>query len=582
MISAVESVAEFKIKVDSVELPRSVELVGVYINKAVNKLAHARLVFKDGDVASSDFPLSKSNVFIPGKAVEVFAGSADQQTPVFSGIIIKQAISIRGNKSPQLIVECRHKAVNATIIKRSNCLHDVTDAKVITAALKASGLTDREMDIEPTSVVHPEMVQFDCTDWDYVISCAEAAGKIVLTNAEKVVVKTPALTATPTETLTFGATAGATIIELDAEMDSRTQFESVVGRTWSASSQELIEETGVEPTLATLGDLDSATLADANKQKSYLVQHGGALTPAEIKQIADASLLKSRLARIRGRLKCDGNATINPGDMIALRGLGGRFNGKAFVSAVRQDFTLAEGWKTQLQVGHTPDWFINEPAVQSTKAAGMLPGSNGLLTGIVTDNEDPQGEFRVRVRIPVIHGSDDGIWARIALADAGNSRGMFFRPEINDEVVLGFLADDPRQPVILGMLHSTALPSPIAPANDNHQKGYTSREQLKLVFDDDKKEIILEPPNGNTITLSDDTRSMQMKDQHGNKITMNDQGIVIEALQNIELKAGAQLVIAAPNLSMSADGSCELKGSGSATIESGGALTIKGAVVNIN
>ncbi len=582
MISAAESVSEFTIKVDGVVLPRNVELIGVYVNKALNKIAHARLVFKDGDVAASDFPLSKSNLCIPGKTVEISAGTPDQQAPLFSGIIIKQAISIRGSRTPQLIVECRHKAINATIIKRSNCLHAVTDSEVISAALKTSGISESEMEIEATTIIHPEMVQYDCTDWDYVVSCAEAAGKVVLTNSAKIIVKAPALQGTPAQTLTFGATAGATIIELDAEMDSRTQYKSVLARSWSPSNQALVEEEGSEPMTGVFGDLSAATLAEIGKQQAYVIQHGGSISAQEIKQMADASLLKSRLSRIRGRLKCDGTALINPGDIISLKGLGARFNGNAFVSAVRQDFTHSEGWKTQVQVGHTPEWFINEPSVQSIKAGGMIPGSSGMLTGIVTDNADPEGEFRVRVRVPLINENDDGIWARVALADAGNTRGMFFRPEVNDEVVLGFLADDPRQPVILGMLHSAAIPSPLEPSNDNHQKGYTSREQLRLLFDDDKKEIVLETPGGNKITLSDDARGIKMQDQHGNKITMDDQGIVVEAMQKLELKAGTQLVIAAPNLSMSAEGSCELKGSGAATIESGGALTIKGAVVNIN
>ena len=79
----------------------------------------------------------------------------------------------------------------------------------------------------------------------------------------------------------------------------------------------------------------------------------------------------------------------------------------------------------------------------------------------MTSNEDPDGEHRVRVKLPLVNNADDGVWARVASLDAGNDRGFFFRPEIGDEVVVGFFDDDPRRPVMLGMLHSSAKAAPL-------------------------------------------------------------------------------------------------------------------------
>lgn len=577
IIPAVESVAEFKIKIEGEDLPRTVELVGVHISKAVNRISLAKFVVKDGDASEGDFVLSNGILFTPGNKIEILAGTPDEQQTVFTGIIIKQSISIRGNRVSQLIIECKHIAVKATIVRRSNCLHEVTDDTAITTALKASGLSSNELDIEATTVVHPEMVQYNCTDWDYAVSCGEAAGLITLTNEDKIVIKTPDLSATASLSLLFGAT----VIELDAEMDSRTQYKTVKSKTWDMASQALAEATSSEPTVSEFGNIEGSSLADVTAQTEFTIHHGGALTSEEIDTWANAILLKSRLAKIRGRVKFEGIATINPGDMLELHGLGERFSGNAFVSGVRHDYTSTEGWKTQAQFGHTPDWFINKPDLIGPKAGGLLPGTYGLHTGIVTDNEDPEGEYRVRVKIPFIHADDDGIWARVALADAGNERGMFFRPEIKDEVVVGFLFEDPRHPVILGMLHSSALPSPLDPSNDNHQKGYSSREKLILMFDDEKKSIAIETPAGNKITLSDDAKSIVLEDQNGNKMSMDDKGIIIEAAKKLELKAGADLVIGGQKLAISAGSSVELKGS-STKLESSGVMTIKGSMVKIN
>jgi phage protein D len=321
-----------------------------------------------------------------------------------------------------LIIECKHKAIKAAITRRSNCWHDETDDTVIQEALKASGLAASDMDIESSTVSHPEMVQYNCTDWDFAVSRAEVAGKIVLTNDDKVVIKAPELSATASLSLLYGAT----IIELDAEMNSQLEYKAVKTKTWDIAAQSFTEQNAAEPGVPDLGNMDGATLADANGQEEFILQHAGALATDEIKMWADAQLLKSRLAKIRGRAKFEGIATINPGDMLELNGLGDRFTGTAFVSGVRQDYNLSEGWKTQAQFGHTADWFYKEPDVIAPKAGGLLPGAIGLHTGIVSDNDDKQGEYRVKVKIPFISESDDGVWARIAQADAGNGRGLFF------------------------------------------------------------------------------------------------------------------------------------------------------------
>ena len=98
-----------------------------------------------------------------------------------------------------------------------------------------------------------------------------------------------------------------------------------------------------------------------------------------------------------------------------------------------------------------------------------------MQIGIVVSNEDPDGEHRVRVRMPLVSADEDGTWARVAVLDAGDERGFFFRPEVGDEVVLGFLSDDPRQAVILGMLHSSAKAAPLQGSDDNHEKVFQSR-----------------------------------------------------------------------------------------------------------
>ncbi|WP_423147183.1 type VI secretion system tip protein VgrG [Rubrolithibacter danxiaensis] len=579
LIPAVQTVAEFSVKVNGTEIPRTVPKLSVNVMKMVNKIASATLVIMDGDIASGEFPLSNGDLFTPGNEIEIEAGDTDQKASIFKGIIIKQALKVRNNSSPELIVECRHKAVKTTIGRNNACFHEATDADVIEEILKSRGFSSDEIAIEPTPFTHKELVQYNCTDWDFIVSRAEACGKLVLCNDDKISIRQATVTGNPALSLLLGAT----IIELDAEMDSRTQYLSVKSQTWDMANQSVSESIATAPAgIEEHGSLAVTDLAAVAGPDEFILQHPGAIPSEESKAWADAQLLKSRLSKIRGRAKFQGISAIDSGDVIELNGLGGHFSGKAFVSGVRHDFTASQGWKTQVQFGSSPGWFTEENEVDTPKAGGLLPGIRGLQTGIVTDNEDPGGEMRVRIKLPFINPEDDGIWARIALTDAGKERGLFFRPEINDEVLVGFLHDDPRQPVILGMLNSSALPSPLSPSNANHQKGYTSREKLALLFDDERKSISLETPGGNKFTISDYAKGISLEDQNGNKIQMDDKGISIQAVQKLELKAGTQLVIGGTQLSVSADASLELKGGGSTKVKSDGALQIQGSVVQIN
>ena len=141
------------------------------------------------------------------------------------------------------------------------------------------------------------------------------------------------------------------------------------------------------------------------------------------------------------------------------------------------------------------------------------------------------------MRLPLVSSSEDGVWARLATLDAGDQRGTYFRPEIDDEVVVGFLDCDPRFPVVLGQCHSSAKPAPETASDDNNIKGYVSRSKLKLTFDDDKKVVTLETPGGNKLTLDEDAKKVSLADQNGSSITLDDEGITLTSAKDIILKA---------------------------------------------
>jgi Rhs element Vgr protein len=485
-----------------------------------------------------------------------------------SGKASRSATTRRRNS----VIECRHKAVRLTVGRKGAYFFDQKDSDIISTLLDNASV---DADVEATTV---QQVQYYCTDWDFLLTRAESNGRLVLTNADKVEVKKPVFSGAAACTLQFGAT----ILEMDAEIDARLQYSAVKSISWDPAQQSVLEKDAADPGVSGPGNLQTTDLAAAIALDHLELQHA-AVTEEEAQAWADSEWLRSQMSRVSGRIKCEGIGIVSPGNLVTLAGVGDRYNGNVFVTGVRHDFDLVQGWKTHIQFGSIEGRLADDNGVSAPKASALLPGVNGLQIGVVVSNEDPDGEHRVRVRMPLVSEDEDGTWARVASLDAGDNRGFFFRPEIGDEVVLGFLNDDPRQAVILGMLHSSAKAAPLEGSEDNHEKVYQSRSKMRLYFNDDKRVMQFETPAGNKITLSEKDKAIKMEDQNGNKIEMTPDGIKIESSKALQLKAGAEVKMES-GTSFSAKGGTQLKleGTSSAEISSTATTKVKGSLVELN
>lgn len=566
---------ELTVKIDGEAVPRSNHLLAMTVTKTVNRISSARLAWLDGAAQTGDFPLSNATTFVPGKEIELLAGAGDDSVSLFKGVIVRHSLKLRERGASQLIVECRHKAHKLAVGRKSAMYFDKPDSDILSALIAAAGVSG---EVEDTTVTHKQQVQYACSDWDFLVARAEANGKLVFTNDDKIAVKAPDFGGDPVCTLQFGAT----LLELDAEIDARGQYAAVKSRTWDPAQQSVVEKDAADPGADGPGNLPSGDLAAVAGLASLDLDHA-ALTEEEAQVWADAAWLKSKMSRVSGRAKCEGIGGIDPGAVVTLGGVGDRFNGDVLVTGVRHDFDLAHGWKTHVQFGGVDAWAAEARDGSAPAAGALLPSVRGLTVGTVVSNEDPDGEHRVRVRLPLVSPSDDGVWARVASLDAGEERGFFFRPEVGDEVVVGFFADDPRRAVVLGMLHSSAKPAPLAASDDNHEKVYQSRSKLRLYFNDDTKVVALETPAGNKLTLSEDAKSIKIEDQNGNTIEMTSDGIKIESAKELVLKAGTDLKIeSGTGCEVKAGTDLKMQGSTGAELSSSAITKVKGSLIHLN
>ena len=163
---------------------------------------------------------------------------------------------------------------------------------------------------------------------------------------------------------------------------------------------------------------------------------------------------------------------------------------------------------------------------------------DGVVVGIVTNNQDPDKIGRVRVKFPWLNDTDEGAWARLAVPMAGDQRGMFFLPEVNDEVLVCFEQGDPRFPYVMGALWNGKDTPPETNADGhNDVRVIRSRSGHVIRFTDKAGGELLEiidSSGKNKITI----------DSQANKVVISSSGGSIRlAASRIEIAAEATVDI---------------------------------------
>jgi Rhs element Vgr protein len=584
-----EGVVRVSIFSNGQRIPETVELLSLTVDRAINRIPTAQIIVQDGDIASEQFEVSDASIFIPGAIVKINAGYGSEEETIFEGLVVKHSISLAGENKSQLLVECQDKAVRMTVGRNNANFVNESDGAIIKKLIASNGV---QADVPSTSITHKAMVQHYCSDWDFMLARAEANGLLVLVSDGKVIVKPPQTDGAPTLKCTYGAD----LIEFHADLDARTQWASAQAYAWDMKTQAVVGSAEAKPpSLHAQGNLKSADLAKVLDMSSKRLQSAAPVSEPELTAWAKAAQIKAGLTRVRGRMKFQGSAKAIVGGLIEVSGVGERFSGKVFVSAVRHE--IAEGnWFAEVTFGMSPEWHAGRPDVVAPPASGLLPGVNGLQIGVVAQpHDDPEGENRVLVTVPLL-GTE--LWARLTTQYASNGTGILFAPEIGDEVVLGYFDNNPTYPVIIGSLHSSKRPPPYASDAANHIKAIVTRSKSKIEFNDEDKVITLTTPGNNKIILNDKDQSIQLFDQNGNKVEMTPSGVSLDSPKNIRINANGSIAIEAVgkiditskadvinsglNVKCDAQVSFVAKGNASAELSASGTTAVKGAMVMIN
>jgi uncharacterized protein involved in type VI secretion and phage assembly len=224
--------------------------------------------------------------------------------------------------------------------------------------------------------------------------------------------------------------------------------------------------------------------------------------------------------------------------------------------------------------------------------AGSSPETDriqGVVIGVVTDNKDPDGLGRVKLRLPWLSEKHESHWARVVSPMAGNDRGLYLLPEVEDEVLVAFEHGRIERPFVLGALWNSKDKPPCW--NSEHIPEDWDSDDKQANKKNGRNVRVLQSRSGHVIRLDDTDKKERIEivdakgkqsivfDTAAGTITITaDQDVVIESKNGMLKLSGEKGVeITAP------DGPAKLEAKQNLELKSpGGQVNVKGSTIHLN
>ena len=370
---------------------------------------------------------------------------------LFEGIIVVQR-TVWNGPDPEITLKAVHPLQKLIGPPRCRVYQAKTDDAVISELIGTHATAGHIVVDGPE---HEQLLQWQCTDWHWLRRRMRACGVWLLPHMDSVDCIAPSLTrGSVHKILGEGAQAvGVTqIMEAEWHLDNRALAARIDASCWNVEEQRVASWTRAKPTKLASGGMDPGKVK-ALTTEPWRFFDAIPLTPAEIQLKADGQLMAQEMAAVQARLVLYANAETvqyRLGDIVDIDRMGSGQNGRAIMSGIRHQWRNGS-FLTTVSVGMDDS---------SPFDAVGLPSASALTVGVVADYEADHKHFdRIRITLPEL--GEQPIWARFAKPYASTRRGFNFYPEPRDEVLVSFIEDDPRFPVVLGATHNPINSAPI-------------------------------------------------------------------------------------------------------------------------
>lgn len=488
-------------------------------------VAHLELqTFADHHDASSVQPQDMAAQITVGSPVEIRL----DDIVLFSGNLVRKSVLMRG-KQWILRLEVRHPLQKLTFFPRSNVFRQQDDSTILSTLFQNAGVKMKLSTTANLNTRHDQMVQFRVSNWQFIISRLFATNSWLIpdmasNNVTIAPLSQPAIASHQLER--HADSSDYTLYDVELTFDNRFMPESLSLQGWDIAQQQLTmaQKSDSKNFLPWKSNASTPWLS-AEKQQDYQLAFS-CLPDTQLSTLSQSWQNHQQLAAVQGRLRLEGTRDFQPGETITLNKFGAGLDGTAVLTGVLQQFNQAEGWQTELLIGKLTT--IPEPA----------PLIQSLQIATVADFiADPQDIDRIPIYLPALNVPGEHIFARLGKPWASRVSGFCFYPEPGDEVVVGFIENDPRYPVILDSLHNPKNNAPFSPDKKNNLKGI-------IVNKNDRAEQLLINTDDSTVTLSAGKTSFSLS---------NDKNIQLNSPETMTFSAGNVSYQVSDTLSFSAD-----------------------------
>jgi phage protein D len=477
-----------------------------------------------------------SQPFDVGKSVEVRLGAKEKLAPttLFKGGVVTLEPEF-GSGGCSLTVRAYDRSQLLTRSRKVRTFQNQTASDIVQRVVSEAGLTPR---CDSSPVVHEFIQQDNETDWDFIWRLAERIG------FEFVVEDTVANFRKPT---------GEGAVELEWPGNLRSfrprvtavqQVQEVTLLSHDPKAKEVIEAGAQQPVqLAQIG-LARDVVAKAFDTSTLHVATEPVENDAEGKALTQALLDKLANGYIAAEGVAHGDPRIRAGAQVTVNGVGQRFSGTYRIATSTQ--VLRGGGVYETHFTNAPvDTILG--AVSSNGRVTPDFGSQ-LVLGVVTNNDDPLGLGRVRVRYPSLGDDAEGAWARIATVSAGKERGLLMLPVVDEEVLVGFEHGDTRRPYVLGSLFN-GRDEPGDLLLQDKDGSFAVRSDEKI-YTESAKDYTIKSGKKLVIEIDGD-----VEESHGGdwtvdttgKIELKGRDVTVEAMTSLEIKCGPSSIKLGPS-----------------------------------
>lgn len=483
-----------------------------------------KIGFKSSTTSAKDFDDELKGQIIEGEitAIETYF-SEKSQAPVI----------VRGYDTCHRLHRGQH----------NRSFQNMTDRDIVVKIAKENGISTGQLD--PSGEPHDYVFQKNQTNMQFLRERAARIGFELFNQDGKLHFRQPKAD----EALTLKWLREMSSFRV--RVTSAEQVKSVEVRGWDYGEKKAIVATAQTERLITQtesgrGNHSSSKFNNKPTNPKRIVVDQPVFSTKEADAIAQAVCNEIAGEFVYADAKAEGNPKIRPGCVVKLEEMG-PYSGKYYVTETRHRYD-ERVYITEFSVrGSRSGDLLSTLAPQTT----LQPGQT-LLVGIVTDNQDPKGWGRVKVKFPTLTEEHNSNWARVVSLGAGKDRGFDCLPEINDEVLVAFEHGDIHRPYVIGGVWN-GKDKPPNPMQDNVQNGkvrlrtFKTRVGHQIQFIDEKK-------GGSQAGIRIDTKN-------GHQIYLNDSdgSILIRSTKDISLDA-----------------------TGNISINAGGVITVKGSLIKLN